>query len=120
MIRPETKPFTIAKGERFLKGPVPMSWLSRAAALRGKALHVGLAVWHLVGMRKSATVSLSRRVLAELGVRRHASYRALKSLEAAGLVSISRRPGCLSRVTLLPVALHVDPAPAGGAAASDE
>jgi hypothetical protein len=99
---------TIAKGERFLKGPVPWKWLSQAAVLRGRALHVGVALWHLAGMRKSATVSLSRRVLDELGVRRHSGYRALKSLEAVGLVGVSRRPGRLPRVTLLSAASQVD------------
>lgn len=92
---------TFAKGERFLKGPVQWEWLCQAAVLPGRALHVGIALWHLAAMRKSATVSLSRKVLGELGVQRQAGYRALKALETGGLVRVSRRPGQLSRVTLL-------------------
>ena len=32
-------------GERFLKGPIPMDWLSAAARLPGKSLHVAIAIW---------------------------------------------------------------------------
>ena len=71
---------TFAKGERFLKGPIPWSWLSQAAVLPGRALQVAMALWHLAGMRKSATVSLSTKVLSELGVQRQAGYRGLKAL----------------------------------------
>jgi hypothetical protein len=103
---------TIARGEWFLKGPVPWFWLSQAAVLPGRALHVGIALWLLAGMRKSATVSLSRRVLNDLGVSRHSGYRALKLLEGARLVAVSRRRGRLSRVTLLPAPARVDSAAA--------
>src|SRR5581483_3598380 len=34
-----------AKGEEYLGGPIPLSWLGRAAVLPGKALHLGIALW---------------------------------------------------------------------------
>jgi hypothetical protein len=86
--------------EPFLKGPIPMSWLQAAAVLPGRALHVGLAIWHLVGLRSSETVLLSGFVLKGLHVDRYATRRALRSLEGAGLVSVERHRGRRPRVTV--------------------
>lgn len=47
----------------FLKGPIPLSWLTSAAQQRGHALHVGLALWYLVGVSRSMTVNLRPTVL---------------------------------------------------------
>jgi DNA-binding transcriptional ArsR family regulator len=87
--------------ERFLKGPVPMSWLAAAARLPGKALAVGIALWRLAGATKSQTILLSTTEVVPLGVDRNAKSRALRVLEQAGLVSVERRPGRLPRVTIL-------------------
>ena len=92
---------THKKGERFLKGPVPMSWLAAAAKQAGKALHVGIALWHLAAMKKSARVSLSGSVLSSFGVDRFAASRALTSLERAGLVQVERHDGWRAVVTIL-------------------
>jgi hypothetical protein len=86
---------------KFLKGPIPLDWLSKAADLPGKALHVGLAVWFWVGIKKQKEVPLSLSRLKEWGVDRFAASRGLKSLEQAGLVSTSRRKGKKAIVTLL-------------------
>src|SRR5690242_12051064 len=72
-------------GEQFLKGPVPWAWLCVAGRLGGKSLHIALVLWHLASMTKSARFPLSRRTGDDLGVRRHAAYRALSKLERAGL-----------------------------------
>ncbi len=88
-------------GDKFLKGPVPMNWLNAAARLPGKALHMGIAVWHLSGLNRSArTVTLTTTVLREMGIRRTTGYRALAALEQAGLVSVVRQPGRAPVVTL--------------------
>src|SRR5438034_5608908 len=91
----------VARGQRFLKGPIPWAWLMRAAQLPGRALHIGVALWFLSGLTRSFTVRLGGRPLAELGVDRHSKYRALRQLEAAGLVRITRRPGQNPTVTTL-------------------
>ena len=88
-------------GELFLKGPVPMSWLSSAGRLPGRALHVGVVLWILAGIKRTGTVALGARHLRSLGVDRHATYRALRRLEKAGLVVVQRRAGCAPKVTLL-------------------
>ena len=63
---------------------------------------MALVLWFLSGLKHQAkTVSLSGKVLRELGVERHAGYRGLHALELAGLVSVERRSGQSPVVTLL-------------------
>lgn len=88
-------------GGRFLKGPIPWPWLTRAASLPGKAIHVGLALWHLAGMKKSRTIKLTRGPLKELGVLKDSKRRALLALEREGLISVDCPPGSNLVVTLL-------------------
>jgi len=86
---------------KFLRGPVPLAWLRRAADLPGKALAVGLALWFLRGCRKSWTVRLTRRTLARFGVNRKPGYLGLENLEAAGLVRACRHSGKSPMVTIV-------------------
>ena len=72
-----------------------------AARCPGRALHVALAIWHLVGVKKSVEVALSPARLRELGVDRHAGRRGLAALERAGMVAVVRRAGRAPWVTLL-------------------
>jgi hypothetical protein len=88
------------KGGRFV-APVPLAWFQRACRLPGKALAVALVVWHLARMRKTDTVRLTQAALNEFGVSRQAKYRGLRSLEAAGLVSVRRRAHRNPEVTVL-------------------
>lgn len=85
---------------RFLKGPVPWAWVEAAARLPGRSLHVGLALWHEVGLTDSLVVGLPAKRLRELGVGRSARYRALAGLERAGLVAVERHRGRGARVTI--------------------
>lgn len=89
------------QGEKFLRGPIPWPWLSKAARLPGQALQVGLVLWHLDGFKKTGVVDLSRVPLEDFGVSRQAAYRGLKALEDADLVTAGRRRGRKTRVTIL-------------------
>lgn len=85
----------------FLKGPIPMDWLQRAAMLSGKALHLGVALWFRAGLVGSMRLKLSNADLAALGVARDAKYDGLQRLKAAGLIAIEQQPGRAPTVTLL-------------------
>jgi hypothetical protein len=98
---PKAKPPRPGPGEKFLMGPIPWSWLSKAARLKGHALHVGIALWFLAGLKKRGTVTLSSSVLKDLGVSRFSGYRALQALESAGLISVDRHIGRNPVVTIL-------------------
>ena len=92
--------------EKFLKGPIPLHWLARAAVVSGSGsgFKVAILLWYLSGLnRSSATVKLSNKTLRIFGVKRHAAYRALDTLSRASLVAQSRSPGQSPRVTILPV-----------------
>ena len=93
-------------GGAFLSGPVPWDWLSAASHLPGKALHVSIVLWRLVGLEKKRTVKWRPSEATSLGLDRHAVYRGLTALEGAGLVSVKRARGRAPEVTILD--RHVD------------
>ena len=88
-------------GEKFLKGPIPWQWLTKAAQQSGRALHVGLALWFWAGIKRSGQVALSISRLSMLGVSRFAAYRGLAALERVGLVAVHRQRGRKPIVTIL-------------------
>ncbi len=96
-----TAKLTKQRSARYLRGPVPLAWLQAAARLPGRALQVGLALWYLVGVTKSATVSLSSVQLAGFGVDRSAKRRALTALAGAGLITLDQVPGRNPVVTVI-------------------
>jgi hypothetical protein len=102
------------RGE-FLKGPIPLGWLGRAAQLSGKApLTVALAIWFQAGRRRSKQVRLTTPVLRRFGVNRKAKYSGLKSLEKAGLVGVHREPKKNPVVTILDLNDKTEPGSAAG------
>ena len=85
----------------FIKGPIPLGWIRKAAGVEGKTLHVAIALWFLAGLNRSRKVALSQSTLRLFGVSRQASYRALTRLETAELVSVNRHRGRNPIVTIL-------------------
>jgi hypothetical protein len=77
----------------FIKGPIPVAWLSQAAALPGKALHLALAIHWLSGMNKGAPVKVSKKALAHFCISTDAYRDGLKRLEGAGLIALTRLLG---------------------------
>jgi len=89
--------------ELFLRGPIPWRWLEMAARLPGRALAVGIVLWHLVGLRRHWTVRLSPSKTRSLGLSPRVTRRGLKALEGAGLVAVDRHRGRSPEVTVLNV-----------------
>ena len=77
----------------FIKGPIPVDWLGKAAALPGKALHLALAIQWLSGMNKGAAVKVSKGALARFCISLDAYRDGIKRLEAAGLITVTRLCG---------------------------
>ena len=88
-------------GQKFLKGPIPWSWIAKAANCPGQALQVMMVLWFKAGLQKKRTVKLSYKELAKLGCKRESARRGLKALEDVGLVSVERHPGRSPVVTIL-------------------
>jgi hypothetical protein len=97
------KPVLHKRSKRFLKGPIPWNWLTKASRLSGKALQVAVVVWFLAGIKRTNTIELSSKRLHELGVNRFAKGRGLRQLELNGLVSVERHKGNNPVVTILEV-----------------
>lgn len=98
-----------AKGEQYLGGPVPLAWLSRAAELSGKALHLGIALWFAAirSRGKNPAVVLSEALAERFGLRsRTTRARALAVLSGAGLVTVENRTGRAPLVTILAVQIQ--------------
>ena len=81
------------KAALFLRGPIPLDWLGSAAALPGKTLNVGIALWWLHGMAKGKPFKLTQKALQTLNVERDAASAALVRLELAGLIQVMRKLG---------------------------
>jgi DNA-binding transcriptional ArsR family regulator len=88
-------------GGKFILGPIDVSWLCRASCLGVKALLVGLALWHLRGLRRSDSVIVSNLMVQDWGIKPAAKRRALVKLEKAGLIAIERRGKRSPRVSLV-------------------
>jgi hypothetical protein len=89
------------KYKKFLRGPIPLIWLSMAAQLSGKALNLGIALWYLAGLTKSFTVKPTRATLTLFGMSRWSVSRNLRLLESAGLVTVERHNGKAPLVTIV-------------------
>ena len=83
------------------KLPMSMTWLSKAAVLPGKCLHVALAIQEAVRGKPGVAVTLDRYVMAKFGVSRDAGYDALSHLSAAGLIEVARGRGRRPTVCVL-------------------
>src|SRR5262245_34918402 len=81
--------------------PMPLEWFRLACRLPGKAAALAVVIWHLARLRKSDTLILTQTSLDEFGISRQAKYRALRSLESAGLITVQRRDKKNPQVTVL-------------------
>jgi len=89
----------------FLRGPIPLAWLSRACALPGHTVSVALAVWFLAGLRDRKTnLKLTTATVERFNIDRSLKTRALKALEGAGLIKVERNGRKNPIVTILDVA----------------
>ena len=85
----------------FIKGPIDWKWLCSASKCNGKALQVALALHFLSGMKGDDTVKLPNKRMSEMGVSRSAKSRAIKKLEAEGLITVDRRQSQAPEITII-------------------
>lgn len=87
---------------RYIGGPLPQDWFSRACKLPAKGANMAVALWYRHGMEGSP-VKVTTRLREEYGMSRKSARRALDLMEKAGLVKVERRNGCAPLVTLLEI-----------------
>jgi hypothetical protein len=90
-----------AKYKQFVSGPIPLEWLSRAAHLSDKSLHVGIALWYMRYLTNSKTVKLSKKTLEIFDISRWTVRRALNLMKAGGLVAVDSHTGRSPLVTII-------------------
>ncbi len=89
------------KTGKYIRGPIPLEWISRAANLPGKALAVWTMLWFLDGVNQSRPFKPEKWLLEMFGVGRGAFDNGLDALESAGLISVERRIGKRPIITLV-------------------
>ena len=47
------------RGEKFIRGPIPLDWIQAAIPLGRKSIHVVLALWYSAGFNRSNPVKLT-------------------------------------------------------------
>lgn len=73
--------------ERFIKGPIPIPWLVRAASLPGKyTLRTALVIFYVQGFEQSKKFMLDRFHFDLFGIKKDSARRSLERLRQAGLI----------------------------------
>ena len=85
----------------FIKGPISVPWLSMAAELPGKTLHVAMALMWLDGMKKGDDFKLTRQSLIKFSVSPDATTDGLRRLERQGLIKVDRKRGSRPVIRIL-------------------
>ena len=93
IVTPGTAPATKIAKVYFLRGPIPLPWLQRAASLPGKAYALGTILWWFKGMNPTKPIKVTTKSLKGFSVSEDAYRDGLKRLEEAGLVSVMRNKG---------------------------
>jgi hypothetical protein len=91
------------RGEKFVRGPIPMNWIRAAIPLGRKSINVVLAVWFLAGFKRESQVKLTAATLADFDVTSQAARAILRRFETAGLVVVDRKRGRSPIITILDV-----------------
>lgn len=89
---------------KFIRGPIPMTWVTRVASLPGKApLLIGMMLFHLAGLRGTRErLPLCSKRMREFGILNVQTVRnALNAMQSAGLVKIESQPGRCRLITIL-------------------
>lgn len=87
--------------EKFIKGPVSLPWITSASKISSSALSVGVLLWYWYGLSGVPIIKLTTKKLKEFEISKRTAYRALRRMEDAGLVHVSRRYGRAPLVRIL-------------------
>lgn len=79
-----------SRREPFLKGPIPLLWLAKAASLRKPALSAGLCLWFHRGVSGQTSIRVSGSVRKKLGLSAGQTLRGLRALSQANLIRFNK------------------------------
>lgn len=78
---------------KFVKGPIPLKWVEQACMVGGQEARLAWVIWYRYGLNKGQDFPLSNTIVKSIGLTRHAKGKALKNLEAAGLIVVTCKRG---------------------------
>jgi len=86
----------------FLRGPIPLAWLLKAAELPGKSpLLLGLGIQHQSRLQRNPKgIRLTGKLLATFGIKKRTAHSALALLESSGLVFVDRPAGRCREISI--------------------
>jgi len=85
----------------FLRGPIDLLTLTPVAYMKGKSLNVYLAILFIAFMEGDKNIKIPKRIYSKFGLNRQSMYRGLAELEREEFVSVKRRRGVSSLITLI-------------------
>jgi hypothetical protein len=85
----------------FIKGPIPLWWLTIANRLGGCTTAVAMLLWFYDGIYEGQSFQLTWRLDDVTGISRQSRQKALKKLEAAGLIELNIRHGSYPIVMII-------------------
>ncbi len=90
------------QGDSFIRGPIPLDWVAKLNQETPVCFKMGIYLWFIAGLAKSSRfkVNLSDKRLSLFGLSRTTASKSLKRIQKIGLVSVVRRAGQTSEVTL--------------------
>ncbi len=89
------------KGEKFISGLIPLSWVKEMLKLPASASQISFVLWFYAGLTKTRIIDINLSSLEEFNIPRVTAWRSIGYLEKAGLISVVHNPGRKLRVTLL-------------------
>lgn len=97
----ELLPLRHKKGETFIKGPIPMTWVKEMLKLPASASQISFILWFIAGMRKTRNIEINLSRMKDFNISKVTAWRSIGYLEKANLVSVERKPGRKLTITLL-------------------
>ncbi len=97
-------------GERFIRGPIPLTWFKSASTCGDRAEAVAVLLWYAAGYQRRNPVKLTPAILAELRVHPKTARRVLQRMADCGLVLVEFHRGRSPLVTIV----SPEPALVGG------
>ena len=95
----EGQPLRGREGGEFVRGPIPVAWLARAADISGSAPYVGIVLWHIARLR-GEPFHVSHRDWARFHINWRTGTALLGKLAAHELILLDPKKGKASAVQL--------------------
>lgn len=107
VITPTIEKILLKKTKRissqFIKGPLPLAWMSESCKLSKNAIKTALAIRFLAGILGDNWIELKNSLVAKFKLNRSGKSIGLRELEISGLIEIKHRRGKSPLVKIIEV-----------------